>query len=107
MLTVVSAKQKAIDISAEIIGSLNETDFRQGLLDYFQRLTQRIMTSGENRKSYYVSYAQISSIILVEGNIHMKEEIFLLKKYLFNFLRSPDYVTDVNFYLPKFPIKNN
>lgn len=67
MLTVVSAKQKAIDISAEIIGSLNETDFRQGLLDYFQRLTQRIMTSGENRKSYYVSYAQISSIILVEG----------------------------------------
>ena len=67
MLTVVSAKQKAIDISAEIIGSLNETDFLQGLLDYFQRLTQRIMTSGENRKSYYVSYAQISSIILVEG----------------------------------------
>ena len=66
-LTVVSAKQKAINIEAEIIGSLNETDFRQGLLDYFQRLTQRIMTSGENRKSYYVSYAQISSIILVEG----------------------------------------
>ena len=32
----------------------------------------------------------------------MNEEI-LLKKYLFNFLRSPDYVTDVNFYLPKFP----
>ena len=67
MLTVVSAKQKPINIEAEIIGSLNETDFRQGLLDYFQRLTQRIMTSGENRKSYYVSYAQISSIILVEG----------------------------------------
>ena len=67
MLTVVSAKQKAINIEAEIIGSLNETDFRQGLLDYFQRLTQRIMTSGENRKNYYVSYAQISSIIIVEG----------------------------------------
>ena len=67
MLTVVSAKQKAINIEAEIIGSLNETDFRQGLIDYFQRLTRRIMTSGENRKSYYVSYAQISSIILVEG----------------------------------------
>ena len=66
-MTVVSAKQKAINIEAEIIGSLNETDFRQGLLDYFQRLTQRIMASGENRKSYYVSYAQISSIILVEG----------------------------------------
>ena len=32
----------------------------------------------------------------------MNEKI-LLKKYLFNFLRSPDYVTDVNFYLPKFP----
>ena len=25
-----------------------------------------------------------------------------LRKYLFHFLRSPDYVTDVNFYLPKF-----
>ena len=32
----------------------------------------------------------------------MNEEL-LLKKYLFNFLRSPNYVTDVNFYLPKFP----
>lgn len=32
----------------------------------------------------------------------MNEKI-LLKKYLFNFLRSPDYVTDVDFYLPKFP----
>jgi len=26
----------------------------------------------------------------------------ILRKYLFHFLRSPDYVTDVNFYLPKF-----
>lgn len=67
MLTVVSAKQKSINIDAEIVGSLNEADFRQGLIDYFQRLTRRIMTSGENRKNYYVSYAQISSIILVEG----------------------------------------
>ena len=31
----------------------------------------------------------------------MNEEL-LLKKYLFNFLRSPDYLTDVNFYIPKF-----
>ena len=35
----------------------------------------------------------------------MKEEN-LLKKYLFHFLRSPDYETDVNFYLPKFPTED-
>ncbi len=32
----------------------------------------------------------------------MNEEL-LLKKYLFNFMRSPDYLTDVNFYIPTFP----
>ena len=68
MLTVVSAKPKPINISATIIGTLNETDFYQGVADYFRKLTNRIMTSGRNaRKNYYVSYAQISSIILVEG----------------------------------------
>ena len=29
-----------------------------------------------------------------------------LGKYLFHFLRLPDYVTDVNFYLPKFLTKD-
>lgn len=68
MLTVVSAKPKLIDIEAEIVGSLNYDDFYQGLIDYFKNLTNKILTSGKNaRKQYYVSYAQISSIILVEG----------------------------------------
>lgn len=68
MLTVVSAKPKLINIEAQIIGTLNETDFYQGIEDYFRKLTTRIMSSGKNsRKSYYISYAQISSVILVEG----------------------------------------
>ena len=68
MLTVVSAKPKIINIEAQIIGTLNETDFYQGIADYFRKLTNKIMPSGRNaRKNYYVSYAQISSIILVEG----------------------------------------
>ena len=68
MLTVVSAIPKPIDIEAEIIGTLNEEGFYQGIVDYFKKLTTRIMTSGKNsKKSYYVSYAQISSIIIVEG----------------------------------------
>lgn len=68
MLTVVSARPKKIDIEAQIVGKLNETDFYQGLLDYFKKLTNGIMITGKSaRKSYYVSYAQISSIILVEG----------------------------------------
>ena len=68
MLTVVSAKPKPINITAKIIGTLNETDFYQGVADYFKKLTNKILSSGRNsRKSYYVSYAQISSIIIVEG----------------------------------------
>ena len=68
MLTVVSAKPKLINLTATIIGSLNEIDFYEGIATYFRKLTNKIMTSGRNaRKSYYVSYAQISSIILVEG----------------------------------------
>ena len=68
MLTVVSAIPKLINIEAQIIGTLNEKDFYQGIEDYFRKLTTRIMSSGKNsRKHYYVSYAQISSVILVEG----------------------------------------
>lgn len=68
MLTVVSARPKIINIEAEIVGNLNETDFHQGLIDYFKKLTTGIMVSGKSaRRNYYVSYAQISSIILVEG----------------------------------------
>ena len=68
MLTVVSAIPKLINIEAQIIGTLNEKDFYQGIEDYFRKLTTRIMSSGKNsRKNYYVSYAQISSVILVEG----------------------------------------
>lgn len=67
-LTVVSAHPKKINIEAQIVGKLNETDFYQGLLDYFKKLTTGIMGSGKSaRQSFYVSYAQISSIILVEG----------------------------------------
>ena len=68
MLTVVSAKPKQINIEAQIIGTLNEEDFYQGVADYFKKLTNKILSSGKNsRKVYYVSYAQISSIIVVEG----------------------------------------
>lgn len=68
MLTVVSAKPKVVNITAQIVGTLNETDFYEGVATYFRKLTNKIMTSGKNaRKSYYISYAQISSIILVEG----------------------------------------
>ena len=68
MLTVVSAIPKPINITAQIVGTLNYDDFYQGLLDYFKKLTNKILTSSRNsRKQYYVSYAQISSIIVVEG----------------------------------------
>ena len=87
MLTVVSAKPKIINLEAQIIGTLNEEDFYQGISTYFRKLANKIMASGKNsRKSYYVSYAQISSIILVEGeaddHINLKinggtENIFL------------------------------
>ena len=64
MLTVVSARPKKINIEARIIGKLNEPEFHQGLLDYFRKLTTGIMVSGKSaRRNYYVSYAQISSII--------------------------------------------
>ena len=65
-LTVVSAIPKIINIEAEIIGTINEEDFYTGITDYFQRLTQQIMRT-TTASSYYVSYAQISSVILVEG----------------------------------------
>ena len=68
MLTVVSAIPKPINITAQIVGTLNYDDFYQGLIDYFKNLTNKILTSSRNaRKKYYVSYAQISSIIVVEG----------------------------------------
>jgi len=68
MLTVVSAIPKLINIEAKIIGNLNEEDFYQGVKDYFKKITNKILTSGQNsQKKYYVSYAQISSIIVVEG----------------------------------------
>lgn len=68
MLTVVSAKPKPIDIEAQIVGTLNRADFLQGVADYFKKLTNKILSGGRNsRKVYYVSYAQISSIIIVEG----------------------------------------
>lgn len=68
MLTVVSAKPKLINIEAKIIGKLNEKDFYQGVENYFKKLSNKIMASGKNaRKDYYISYAQISSIIIVEG----------------------------------------
>ena len=68
MLTVVSAKPKIINISAEIIGTLDEEDFRQGINGYFTRLTRLIMSNVRKAaRQYYVSYAQISSVIIVEG----------------------------------------
>ena len=68
MLTVVSAIPKPINIEAQIVGTLNYNDFYQGLIDYFKKLTNKILSSGKKaRKQYYVSYAQISSIIVVEG----------------------------------------
>ena len=68
MLTVISATPKPINIEAQIVGTLNEEDFYQGIADYFKKLTNKILSSGKNSaKNYYVSYAQISSIIVVEG----------------------------------------
>lgn len=68
MLTVVSAQRRLINLDAEIIGTLVEEDFRQGVLNYFKQLTSRIMASGkEKRRNYYVSYAIISNIILEDG----------------------------------------
>ena len=68
MLTVVSAKPKAINIEARIIGTLNEAAFYEGVTDYFKKLTNKILGSVKSSKrGYYVSYAQISSIIVVEG----------------------------------------
>lgn len=68
MLTVVSAKPKPINISAKVIGTLNSADFYQGIATYFKKLTNKILSGGvKSRKIYYVSYAQISSIIIVEG----------------------------------------
>ena len=68
MLTVVSAKPKIINIDATVIGTLNETDFYQGVAEYFKKITNKILSGGKNsRRNYYISYAQISSIILVEG----------------------------------------
>ena len=76
MLTVVSAQPKVINIEAKIIGTLNEEDFYQGISDYFKKLANKIMTSGKKaRKNYYISYAQISSIILVEGEADDHENL--------------------------------
>lgn len=68
MLTVVSARPKAINVEARIIGNLNETAFYEGVTDYFKKLTNKILGNVKgSKRSYYVSYAQISSIIIVEG----------------------------------------
>ena len=66
-LTVTSAKPKVINIVSEIVGSIDQAAFLEGLQTYFTKLTQSMMKR-QAKANYYVSIAQISSIIIVEGN---------------------------------------
>lgn len=67
-LHVVSAQPKAINISADIHGSIDMDGFREGLQTYFSKVIKKNLDSYQTSSDGgLISVAQVASVIIVEG----------------------------------------